>query len=572
MRKAVIALLFVCVAVGFAADKAQPAPYLAGGPSSAVTAGTQTTMDPRFEPIRAQQAVLRARGDIAGARELERQIQAIQIEKTGRQPAVAPVEVPKPPDFHGSFNPDQQIWGGDPITSYACDYEQDATGTMWVSFGRALDSNVYIYKSIDHGASWQYVNGYFWNPRHVPGKLQMAVGEGVGYDYIYVWELLPTSDGDLMMIRYNHDGTGLVGYGVQAGADTVTDYAAGRDFTGSNYWLYARTYNGLQEPVTNFPVSTRLRCTDDGVTWAVMDTLGNGAHPSFSFGSSYISHLSAVPQPQYFKGYVQTIIDTSYWSPGNWRTVDFHPDTFRINDAAVASDFNTNAYGAVVWLVYSHSWNGTSDYDVLYTYSTDAGVTWATWGYLAGSSSAIEAYVDLKNFTSDGNTYINASYVITGTSSAYLTSAEASAPATWASSALVNQSVPVIWGYAYPWPHIIYSPNGPGNGGGLIFLNSTADGVYFNAPWFTGVAETPAQPKPATGMTVTPSIARGAVSVKWTGNARSLTVTDALGRVVRNYANPAGQSFVWDGKVAAGTYFVRVVTGSGTSTSPVVIQ
>lgn len=569
MRNAVMLLLVALVAVGLAADKTTPGQYLTSGASSAIAPGTTENVDPRFAPIRAKQAALRARGDIAGARQLELQIQAIQIEKSGAQPLVAPVPVAEPPDLRGSFSPDQQIWGGDRITSYACDYEQDATGTMWVSFGRALDSNIYVYKSVDHGASWQYVAGFFWNPKHVPGKLQMAVGEGVGYDFIYVWELHPANDGDVMVVRYNHDGSGLAGWAVLAGADTVTDYAAGRDFSGSNYWLYARTHNGLQSG--DYPKGVRMRCTDDGPTWAIMDTIANGAKPSFAFGSSYYSYLSAVPQPQFFKGWVQTLVDTSWWSPGNWRVRDFHPDTFAVFDAAIASDFNTDLHGAVVWLVYSHNYQGSSDWDVLYTYSTDAGNSWATYGYLAGSSSEVEAYVDLKNYTSDDNTYINASYVVTGTSTGYLSFAEASTPGNWSSPTAINQSIPLGWSSVQK-PSIIYSPNGPGSGGGLIFLNTASDGVYFNSPWFTGVAETPAQPKSASGIAVTPSIARGAVSVKWTGVARSLSVTDALGRVVCSYANPAGQSLVWDGKVAAGTYFVRVATSSGASTTPVVIQ
>jgi len=567
MRKAVL-LVVLLLAAAYAVDK--PAPVMMAGPAQpSVQTNQNRTTDPRILSIRDQQAALRARGDIAGARELERGIQAIQIEKTGVQPLVTPVPVTEPPDFHGSFNPDQQIWGGDLITSYACDYEQDATGTMWVSFGRALDSNVYVYKSIDHGASWLYVAGMYWNPRHVPGKLQMAVGEGVGYDYIYVWELHPANDGDVMLARWNHDGTGLTGWGVLAGADTVTDYAAGRDFSGSNYWLYAKTYNGLQSG--NAPMGTRVRSTDGGPTWAVMDTIRNGAKPSFSFGSSYLSHLSAVPQPQVFKGYVQTILDTSWWSPGNWYAVDFHPDTFAVFDAAIASDFNTDVHGAVVWLVYSHQYEGTSDWDVLYTYSTDAGNTWATYDYLAGSSSDVEAYVDLKNYTSDDNTYINASYVVTGTSTGYLTYAEASTPGNWASPTAINQSIPIGWSSVQK-PSIIYSPNGPGSGGGLIFLNATPDAIYFNSPWFAGVAEPPAPGRSASALKVMPTVSAGPVRLSWVGKATRLTVTDVAGRVVRDFVAPAGSSLVWDGKVSAGTYFVRLVTPQGATTQSVVIQ
>jgi hypothetical protein len=566
-----MALLLLAAAVGFAA---KPAPVMLTGPRPCSDEpGRVRAVDPAIQSIRARQAVLRAQGDIAGARELERGIQAIQIQKTARQPIVAPIPVTEPPDFRGSFSPDQPVWSGVPFSSFACDYEQDPFGTMWVAVGSLDDSMVYVFNSTDHGWSWAYVSGFYWNPRHEPGKLQIAVGEGAGRDFVYVWELAPFGDGDLMLARINHDGSGLEGWAVQAGPDTVTDYAAGRDFSGSNYWLYARTYNGWQEGATSYPISTRLRCTDNGATWAVMDTIRNGARPSLSFGASYVSYLAAVPQPHPFQGYVQIVTDTAWWSPGYYGLEDFNPDTFRIWDAAIASDFNADPYAAVAWMVYSHNYQGDpNDWDVLYTYSTDVGNSWATWEYLAGAGSTIEAYVDLKNFTSDGNPYVNASYVITGESNAYLTYAEAGAPSTWAPAVRINQDIPVGWGPSVTTPRIIYSPYGPGPGGGLVFSNPTADGVYFNAPWFTGaVAEQPGQ-KRMSGPLVVPSVGRGPVRINWQGKAERVTITDVLGRVVDDIRQPAGQVLVWNGEVPAGTYLVRVVTSEGRHTRPVVVE
>jgi hypothetical protein len=135
---------------------------------------------------------------------------------------------------------------------------------------------------------------------------------------------------------------------------------------------------------------------------------------------------------------------------------------------------------------------------------------------------------------------------------------------------LINQTVPVGWGNI-PKPSIIYSPHG-GSGGGLIFLNNTQNGLYFNAPWFAGVAEQPAPGRSASALKVTPSVSAGPVRLSWAGNATRLTVTDVAGRIVRDFAAPAGGSLVWDGKVAAGTYFVHLVTNQGSATRPVVIR
>jgi hypothetical protein len=187
-----------------------------------------------------------------------------------------------------------------------------------------------------------------------------------------------------------------------------------------------------------------------------------------------------------------------------------------------------------------------------------------------------EAYVDLKNYTSPGNQYVNLSYCdidMANHVNAWLGYSSAGGPSTWTamSDPRVNQSGYIVRGLA-KFPRIVYSPGCSGTGGGLVFAGEGGDG-YLNSRWLTAMAESPAQPKrPAAGLSVSPSVARGPVRVGWRGNATRLTVADVAGRVVSSVAAPAGDSFVWDGNVPAGTYLVCLSTSSGTTTRPVVIQ
>ena len=231
---------------------------------------------------------------------------------------------------------------------------------------------------------------------------------------------------------------------------------------------------------------------------------------------------------------------------------------------------------AITYAAYSHNFNGGDDWDVLYSWADSLGA-WHGPNYASGSGTLGEAYVDLKNYPEVGNTSLNLSYAtwLLGVSNAgpvYLRSVDATSPDVWSDSIRISQSVSsyVVWRTT---PKIVYSPNGPGTLGGVVFVDDVnPSSLYFNAPWFTGVAESGSQPAQSVALGATPTVTRGPVRLTWAGAAQQVTVTDVLGRVLRTYTRPAGNSLVWDGKVPAGTYFCRLVTATGAATRPVIIQ
>jgi hypothetical protein len=172
-------------------------------------------------------------------------------------------------------------------------------GTMWAVFAGALDSMNHVYKSTDHGVSWDAVAYFYWPPLHSIDKVEVVVGPGDS-GFVYVFENLPSNNGDLRVLRFTRDGVLTGNFAVHVGDDTVSHFTACRDFSGDNYWLYAVSHNA-ERPGT-VPKSTLLRSTDYGKTWAVTDTVFNRAQPRMAFGAGACCYMSCVPNQGYFMG------------------------------------------------------------------------------------------------------------------------------------------------------------------------------------------------------------------------------------------------------------------------------
>jgi hypothetical protein len=478
-RNALPTVLMLCLAA-ITTAKALPkqaAPAPGNGPTSA---NYNPGVSPGIAALQAQEQSAFARGDIATARDLERQVQALLIQEQQAVPQPEPVVAVEPPGSSTNSVPDQLIWSGG-ISASSADWEMD--GTMWAAFGSASDSLTFVFKSTNHGGNWTRVGtGFYWPPLHPVDKIELVVGQDDS-GFVYVFENVPANNGDLKVARMNKDGTNLVGWSIRAGADTITDFTACRDFSGSNYWLYAIAYNGLRSG--NYPPGYMLRSTDYGVTWAQTDSSANKNRPRMAFGAGSVCYLSAVPAPHTFQGYIQTMVSTSWSSPGTWHLVDYHPDTFRINDACIAPAFTTPP-NATSWLGYAHNNNGSSDWDIFSAYATDTLLNWVGPDTVANTSHP-EGYVDLKNYTALGNSYVNLSFVdidLSGPDNAWQGYSSSGDPSTWHAMGdpWINQSTHPGWGFT-TFPRLVYSPGG-GSGGGLVFVGEGGTNAYFNAGWY----------------------------------------------------------------------------------------
>ena len=198
------------------------------------------------------------------------------------------------------------------MTASAADYEMD--GTMWAAFAGAADSNIHIYKSTDHGANWNNILSYCIPPIHYVSKIELVVGQGDS-GFVYVFENLPSDNGDLDVMRCDKNGGHVYSLAVRVGSDTITDFTACRDFSGDGYWLYAVSYNG--EESSDWPAGYLMRSTDYGVTWAQTDMSPNKARPRMAFGDSSVCYMATVPESHHWQGLLQTGVSANWSSPGS---------------------------------------------------------------------------------------------------------------------------------------------------------------------------------------------------------------------------------------------------------------
>jgi len=443
--------------------------------------------DPRILAIRARQVEALARGDRAELKRLEGEVQVIMLR--GQPPPARPelqfgVVPPEahPPMFDG---PDAVIDTGTFLATGA-DYMMD--GTMYVTAFRTSDTVNWFYRSTDHGLTWQQLEGYWLGGsggRVRTRRLGLCVGEGDSA-FLYTFLCLEPPWEGLYQIRTDLDGTNGMLVGVHAGSDTVTDFAVCRDYTGSNYWLYAVAVNDQRVGRNN---AWYRRSTDYGKTWALTDTGNGDLHPHYSFGAgSWLYHVLEGSNP-YARGEVWLFYNPVYGARGQWQMQTIRPDTFSVRDPVIAPAFTLPESSATVWTLFSHDYQGIGDWDMFFAWSTSGGRSWPAWGTLSSVFDSLERFPDLRNYTSLGNTYINASYIWESNTqrTVYRHYANSPDPTGWSDTLRINTNSAGTGREIRPL--VVYSPGGPGSGSGCVFVGAGLQNLYFNSPWLTALAE-----------------------------------------------------------------------------------
>ncbi len=513
---------------------------------------------PEVQALRAEQRAAQARGDEPEARSIENRIQQYYLDVTPPQSPIGhPVVVPPPqgglldPALDVVIYPNQVMGSG-------TDYETD--GTMWTVCS-PLDSSVRIYKSTDHGQTWNYFQGFGWSTPCQFGRVQVVVGIGDS-NFVHVFALLPFQDGDLVDVIYHHDGTSAGWSTLKSGADTVGDFAVCRDNT-YPYYLHASAVNTYRGGNSN---NTILRSVDFGRTWAETQQWSDASNPSISTGAGTCVYFTAA-YATWYPGQLMMIYNRSYRG-GSWAETDIQPDTLSVGGPVAAAAFTVPDSEAVLWWVWHHATG--SGAEVLACYSTDGGVSFSTPAPTANLPTASQSWPDLKNYRSVGNAYVDISYFSMdagGYRQVFRQHTSAGNPGVWSDTLRISNED--VWRTRDLTPWLVYSPGGSGSEAGCVFRHYNApDNLCWNSPWTTTVAE-PVASKPAR-FGLAPTIVRGVLRMEdrgqMTGDRTELL--DAAGRNV--LALHAGANDV--SRVAPGVYFVREAQAQAQATRKVVIQ
>ena len=434
------------------------------------------------------------------------------------------------------------------VNGSGTDYE--ANGTMWAACS-PFDSTVRIYNSTDAGQTWNYFTGFGWSTPCQFGRVQVVVGIGDS-NFVHVFALLPFQDGDLVDVIYLYDRTFAGWAAVKSGADTVGDFSVCRDNI-SPYYLHACATNTLRGGAGTVTI---LRSVDFGRTWAETQQWNDGSNPSISTGAGSCVYYTAA-YATYSPGGLALLYNRSYGG-GGWMETDVQPDTFPVAGSVVAAAFTVPDSTAVLWWAWHHV--AGSMVEVTACYSTDGGVTFSTPAPTANLPAGIQSWVDLKNYRSTGNTYVNISYFSLESNyrRVFRQFASAGNPGVWSDTLHINNEEAFRARELTPW--LVYSPGGPGSGAGCVFRHYNAPYNFcWNSPWTTAVAD-PVAPKPAR-FGLAPSIVRGVLRL-----APAASLMDISGRKVMSLAPGANDV----SRVAPGVYFVEA--GAGQPAARVVIQ
>ncbi len=455
---------------------------VAGGACVGVDPATLSTSavpaaDEEIAPLQAQARACLDRGDYAGAKVFENQVQSI-IYRRQPQPPVDLTVSEAPPPSGLDAGPDVPIVSG-ATNAFAADYETD--GTMYAAAAQP-DSTIRVYKSTNHGTSWAYLCGATISPKARYTELGMVVGIGDS-NFIHVMCVHPNGNGDVYQLRWNHDGTGVQLFGVWVGPDTITDFSFARDNI-SPYYMYACVNEPLH--AVGEQNTWMLRSTGFGKDWAVTDSFYNGLVPSVQTGAGSWVYLSLLPQVPQGKGQINLLWNKTYGT-GTWDERNPKPDTFLIETAVFTPAFTTPESLAVAWVAYHHlgTTTGTS-YDLLAMHSTDGCKTWNSGSPTRVSASKdMEIWPDMKNYRSVGNTYVNLSFIKNEAVSitkrrVYRAWASAAAPTAWHGYLLMSDSQPFRAANAIP--QLVYSPGASWTGAGVVYQRYSTQYLVWAPP------------------------------------------------------------------------------------------
>jgi len=464
--------------------------------------------------------------------------------------------------------PDIRVGYGTVIAT-AADYEMD--GTMWVAIA-CLDSGNYIYRSTDHGLTWPCLQGF--NAGFAVDRLGLVVGEGDS-NFIHVFVNYPSQEGDLYDIRFNRDGSSGGMFSVADGPDTIRDFAVCRDYSGDNYWLYAVATN--PDSLVGYRALRFFRSSTYGREWYLTDSCpGEGwSEPHISAGAGSYIYFTALNS--YGTTNVLNLWLNSLWmNAGHWLFCGWPQGTDDLADPVVGAAFTKPESLATIWCLWAQDYNNSGDWDVKYVlWSGDSG--WSDPAYLAGTVAADEQFPDLRNYTSLGNPYINASYISDDNvfRTVYRRYAQASTPTQWSDTLRINDGNAGTGSEVRP--KLCYTPGGPFSGAGCVFTGAGLNGCWWNGPYPIVIAEPRTPQAAAATLSVRPGIGRGPFHIRTTSPA-SVSVHDPAGRLVRELALERDGAATWDGldarghNLAGGVYFVRLVAEGRRATEKLVLQ
>jgi len=439
------------------------------------------------------------------------------------------------------LDPDVLI-DGRSVRAFDTDYQMDST--MWAAFSTYEDT-AFVYKSTDHGTTWQRVLYVHWTPLAPIQDVGLVIGEGDSA-FVFVFLHSPDNRGECWLLRTDLEGQNPYMREVFAGPDVVNEFAVCRDYSGDDYWVYAVVCGSHPDDWCYF-----LRTLNLGRTWQRTDSVQGWTNPHVSGSGG--THMYYAASRAGTTGEVLAKVNDHYGWPDRWTSWEVTRGSSDVGGIAIASDFLFASESSTVWLAWAEDTLRNGDWDIHYAWTMDEGSNWNIQGVLAGGPGA-QSHPDLRNYTARGNEWMNLSYISDQEfREVHRRHCHRGDPSGWSTPTVINTTDAGTGSKVVP--RLTYSPGAPGTGAGCVFAGAGLDGLYWNAPWYTAVAEEPSRAIEAQTATL---VSRARLLEMMSGSASELF--DATGRRV---ADPV--------RVAPGVYVRRTETSAGFQISRVVV-
>jgi len=393
-----------------------------------------------------------------------------------------------------SLHAEDDRWGNDitiysgPISCFDVDYTMDGTMYLIMQKDESPYYDVCFYTSTDHGYTWisQYESPSLGR---IP-KMKILVGEPV-YNYLFFFFVSPI-DNHPYVWRIASDFSGSPqGYLIDDQTADEIGFDAARSIA-TSYILFFIYYSHSDSSVYTY------RSQDFGVTWEYSNS---NSQPfwarqdvSIAWGppsNVYKATIGAAQWEPPDSGEIHVAVNENN-AAGYWWNTGVTQNTRRDYDPHVAASHDP-AHPAV-WVSGTYLDGGT-DAD-LYVWSIDSlpyGGTSSWTPTVISQTSVAEYWGDIEFYKEYGNPYVNMTWIYDDGGSnrnVHWTWSGGDNPNAWYDDQVVNDYL------AHPWPYgaaprIVYSPGAPVGGGGVVYAGFGGQNLYFDAPWITGVEETP---------------------------------------------------------------------------------
>lgn len=514
---------------------------------------------------------LRVRGE-ADAEQMEPGIASGMEGIVDRGELAAPSGVSREVLDVGSSSDESLRWGddvlimshGDPTLGKLSTDQDEQNGDMYASLlvpHTGVDDSVYIYRSQDGGATWQYF-AFSYSSGHAGGisDQEILVGHEEDTTWIYNFLVYDGSSGGIWVKRFRPDGSNDWVQIVEDG-DSIENISVDRNIENPQHVFLA--WSNTDGDID------MLSSSDYCETW--------GNHRNVASASEEVS-VCAGGDGYVYIAYVRedTLVRVARYT-NNLILPSFNFESLEVDDEeehdpSVAAARTAPGSSQVAWVVYHHS-HPTAE-DIHYGYTTDGGSSWtySPWPP-TNTSRTVWEMRDPYVRVSYNSGLARAVATVPGTDmdSVVYAYSTISTPATWESREVHNDyRVTGEFG-----ARVDYSIDC--SGGYFVYRQYASPEIWCEAWDFSGIDD--GETDNFVNVNLAPNPTNGTSILSYTVEKEGfvrIALFDISGRVIKSLLNESRSAGVYsltidNSNLPAGVYFIKVNSPDGVSTKAMTV-